>query len=173
MTQRVALATVLDRLAIDEVITGYAAAVDDGAWPEYRALFAEDGRADYRDAGGVEGTAEEMARWLAQTMRLFPVRQHLIVNRRIRLEDLGGYPGDRAEVRADYLNPMRLDRAPAAGASATEGADSGEPGSERSGGLSPDFVTGGRYTFELRRTGPDWLIHRLTVHEKWRRAPGA
>ncbi len=54
-----------------------------------------------------------MARWLAETMRLFPVRQHLIVNRRVRLEDLGGYPGDRAEVRADYLNPMRLDRAAA------------------------------------------------------------
>ncbi|MFI1188206.1 nuclear transport factor 2 family protein [Streptomyces californicus] len=168
MTQRGALATVLDRLAVDEVITGYAAAVDDGDWPEYRALFAGDGRADYRDAGGIEGPAEEVARWLGETMRLFPVRQHLIVNRRVRLEDLGGYPGDRAEVRADYLNPMHLDRAAAAGASA-----SGEPGSGRSGGVTPDFVTGGRYTFELRRTGPDWLIHRLTVHEKWRRAPGA
>ncbi|NEC45696.1 nuclear transport factor 2 family protein [Streptomyces sp. SID8016] len=172
MTQRVALATVLDRLAIDEVITGYAAAVDDGAWPAYRALFAEDGRADYRDAGGIEGPAEEMARWLAETMRLFPVRQHLIVNRRVRLEDLGGYPGDRAEVRADYLNPMRLDRA-AAGTGSPGEADSGEAGSGRSGGLSPDFVTGGRYAFELLRIGPDWLIHRLTVHEKWRRAPGA
>ncbi|MFD7422014.1 nuclear transport factor 2 family protein [Streptomyces californicus] len=172
MTQRVALATVLDRLAIDEVITGYAAAVDDGAWPAYRALFAEDGRADYRDAGGIEGPAEEMARWLAETMHLFPVRQHLIVNRRVRLEDLGGYPGDRAEVRADYLNPMRLDRT-AAGTGSPGEADSGEAGSGRSGGLSPDFVTGGRYTFELLRTGPDWLIHRLTVHEKWRRAPGA
>ena len=52
----------------------------------------------------------EIARWLTGTMRLFPIRQHLIVNRRIDLEDLGGYPGDRARVRADYLNPMRLAR---------------------------------------------------------------
>lgn len=41
-------------------------------------------------------------------MTLFPVRQHLIVNRLIRLEDQGGSPGDTARVRADFLNPMRL-----------------------------------------------------------------
>ena len=62
MTQRVALATVMDRLAIDEVITGYAVAVDDGDWEAYRALFTPDGRADYRSAGGVEGPAAEVAR---------------------------------------------------------------------------------------------------------------
>ncbi|MFE7340074.1 nuclear transport factor 2 family protein [Streptomyces griseus] len=170
MTQRVALATVLDRLAIDAVITGYAVAVDDGAWSDYGALFTPDGRADYRGAGGMEGPADEIARWLAETMRLFPVRQHLIVNRRIDLEDLGGYTGDRAEVRADYLNPMCLDRK-AAGAPDTDPA--GEADSGRTGIATPDFVTGGRYTFELQRAEPGWLIRTVTVHEKWRRAPGA
>ncbi|EGE45864.1 nuclear transport factor 2 family protein [Streptomyces sp. SID4928] len=166
MTQRVALATVLDRLAIDAVITGYAVAVDDGAWSDYGALFTPDGRADYRGAGGVEGPADEIARWLEETMRLFPVRQHLIVNRRIDLEDLGGYTGDRAEVRADYLNPMCLAHRTADGPEA-DGAESGPPGV-----ATPDFVTGGRYTFELRRAEPGWLIRTVTVHEKWRRAPG-
>ncbi|MFJ6609525.1 nuclear transport factor 2 family protein [Streptomyces sp. NPDC091289] len=170
MTQRVALATVMDRLAIDAVITGYAVAVDDGAWSDYGALFTPDGRADYRGAGGVEGPADEIARWLEETMRLFPVRQHLIVNRRIDLEDLGGYTGDRAEVRADYLNPMCLDR------QAASGPDADPPGSADSGrarGATPDFVTGGRYTFELHRAEPGWLIRTVTVHEKWRRTPGA
>ncbi|MGW1294766.1 nuclear transport factor 2 family protein [Streptomyces sp. NPDC002533] len=161
MTQRVALATVMDRLAIDAVITGYAVAVDDGAWADYGALFTPDGRADYRGAGGVEGPAEEVARWLEETMRLFPVRQHLIVNRRIDLEDLGGYTGDRAEVRADYLNPMCLARQQA-----------GEAGGGQPGGATPDFVTGGRYTFALQRAEAGWLIRTVTVHEKWRRAPG-
>ncbi|AWL89588.1 hypothetical protein AMK14_25955 [Streptomyces sp. TSRI0445] len=166
MTQRVALATVLDRLAIDALITGYAVAVDDGAWSDYGALFTPDGRVDYRGAGGVEGPAEEVARWLEETMRLFPVRQHLIVNRRVDLEDLGGYTGDRAEVRADYLNPMCLARQTASG------PDAGEAGAGRSGAATPDFVTGGRYTFTLHRAEAGWLIRTVTVHEKWRRAPG-
>lgn len=146
MTQRVDLATVMDRMAVDEVVTGYAAAVDDGDWADYRALFTPDGRADYRGSGGIEGPATEVADWLAETMRLFPVRQHLIVNRRIRLQDLGGYPGDTADVRADYVNPMSLE----------------------SGG---DFVCGGRYAFGLLRTEGGWRLRSVVVHEKWRRMP--
>ncbi|GGT42166.1 hypothetical protein GCM10014713_39790 [Streptomyces purpureus] len=147
MTQRVDLATVMDRLAIDEVITGYAVAVDDADWPAYRALFTQDGRADYRGSGGIEGAAGDIADWLAETMRLFPVRQHLIVNRRVRIQDLGGYPGDSAEVLADYVNPMRL--------------ESGD-----------DFVCGGRYTFTLLRTDAGWRLRSVAVHEKWRRSGG-
>ncbi|WP_351234687.1 nuclear transport factor 2 family protein [Streptomyces sp. NPDC002133] len=145
MTQRVNLATVMDRLAIDDVITGYAVAVDDSDWTGYRALFTPDGRADYRGSGGIEGAAAEVADWLAETMQLFPVRQHLIVNRRVRIQDLGGYPGDGADVQADYVNPMRL--------------ESGD-----------DFVSGGRYAFGLVRTDGGWRLRSVTVHEKWRHA---
>ncbi|MFJ9682194.1 nuclear transport factor 2 family protein [Streptomyces sp. NPDC101194] len=156
MTQRVDLATVMDRLSIDAVITGYARAVDDGAWTDYRALFTEDGRADYLGAGGIEGSAAQVARWLAETMRLFPVRQHLIVNRLVALLDPDGCPSDRAEVRADYVNPMRLESA---------GGDGSGSGA-RAGALN--FVSGGRYTFTLERTGSGWRIHTVTVHERWR-----
>lgn len=151
MTQRVDLATVMDRLAIDEVVTGYAVAVDDGDWAAYRALFTPDGRADYSSAGGIEGPAGAVADWLAETMKLFPVRQHLIVNRLIRLEDVGGSPGDRAEVRADFLNPMRLagDR------------------SDRTL-TTPNFVAAGRYSFALARTYDGWRLTGVTVREKWR-----
>ncbi|MEU3919291.1 nuclear transport factor 2 family protein [Streptomyces sp. NPDC029004] len=148
MTQRVDLATVMDRLTIDELITSYAVAVDDGDWDAYRALFTPEGRADYRSSGGIEGEAAEAADWLAETMRLFPVRQHLIVNRRLHIQDLGGYPGDRAELQADYVNPMRL--------------ESGD-----------DFVSGGRYTFGLLRTDAGWRLRTVVIHEKWRRAPEA
>ncbi|MFI2371161.1 nuclear transport factor 2 family protein [Streptomyces sp. NPDC018833] len=146
MTQRVDLATVMDRLAIDELVTGYAVAVDDGDWTAYRALFTEGGRADYRGSGGIEGPADEVADWLAETMRLFPVRQHLIVNRRVSLQDLGGYPGDSAEVRADYINPMLS-------------------------ASGPDFVSGGRYVFTLTRREAVWRLHSVATQEKWRR-PG-
>lgn len=165
MTQRVDLSTVMDRLSIDAVITGYAVAVDDGAWPDYRGLFTADGRADYRTAGGIEGSAAEVAEWLSQTLLLFPVRQHLIVNRRLDLQDLGGYPGDRARVQADYMNPMRL-----------MGEADGERGGASGSGDRPtasNFVSGGRYAFELLRTDDGWRLQGVTVHEKWRNVSDA
>ncbi|MFD5031047.1 nuclear transport factor 2 family protein [Streptomyces sp. NPDC058220] len=148
MTQRVDLATVMDRLAIDEVITGYAVAVDDADWPGFRALFTPEGRADYTAAGGIEGPAGEVADWLAGTLRPFTVRQHLIVNRRLRIQDLGGYPGDRAEVRADYLSPLRH-----------------ESGKE--------LMCGGRGVFGLLRGDAGWQLRTVVVQEKWRHATGS
>ncbi|MFF9064565.1 nuclear transport factor 2 family protein [Streptomyces sp. NPDC014891] len=146
MTQRVDLATVMDRLAVDDLVTGYAAAVDDADWTAYRALFSPDGRADYRGSGGIEGPATEVADWLAETLTLFPVRQHLIVNRRVLLRGPAGYPesGDTAEIRADYVNPMRF--------------TSGE-----------DFVCGGRYAFGAVRTADGWRLTSVVVEERWRR----
>jgi hypothetical protein len=152
MTQRVELATVMARLAVDEVVTEYAVAVDDGDWTAYRRLFTPDGRADYRSAGGIEGDAGQIAGWLSQTMALFPMRQHLIVNRRVRFGPLEQDTGDTARVQADYVNPMRF-----------SGHDKGSG--------EPDFVCGGRYDFALLRTDDGWRLRAVVVHEKWRRAP--
>ncbi|MFF4585834.1 nuclear transport factor 2 family protein [Streptomyces sp. NPDC001388] len=153
MTQRVELATVMDRLAVDEMVTDYAVAVDDGDWAAYRELFTPDGRADYRSAGGIEGEAGEVAEWLAESMHVFSMRQHLIVNRRVRFGILEQDTGDTARVRADYVNPMRL-----VGGQGDAGA--------------PDFVCGGRYAFGLLRTHDGWRLREVVVEEKWRRLPG-
>ncbi|WP_405986733.1 nuclear transport factor 2 family protein [Streptomyces sp. NBC_00872] len=148
MTQRVDLATVMGRLAIDEVITNYAVAVDDADWPGYRALFTTDGRVDYTAAGGIEGSAAEVADWLAGTLRPYSVHQLLIVNRRLRIQGPDGYPGDRAELSADYLSPRRH--------------ESGE-----------ELMSGGRYSFGLLRGDTGWLVRTVSVHEKWRRVSAA
>ncbi|MFI7502722.1 nuclear transport factor 2 family protein [Streptomyces sp. NPDC049687] len=153
MTQRVELAAVMDRLAVDGLVTDYAVAVDDGDWAAYRDLFTPDGRADYRSAGGIEGDVGDVAVWLAQSMEVFSMRQHLIVNRRVRFGVLEQDTGDTAEVRADYVNPMRL----------AAGEDG--PG-------APDFVCGGRYSFALLRTDDGWRLREVVVEEKWRRLPG-
>ncbi|MFE2534803.1 nuclear transport factor 2 family protein [Streptomyces sp. NPDC059371] len=152
MTQRVELATVLDRFSVDEIVTAYAVAVDDGDWEGYRGLFAPKGRADYRSAGGIEGDAAEVAEWLARSLDLFAMRQHLIVNRRVRFGVLDQDTGDTAEVRADYINPMRF---------------AGQEGDS----TAPDLVCGGRYAFSLLRTGDGWRLRQVTVQEKWRRTP--
>jgi len=150
MTQRVELATVMDRLAVDGLVTEYAVAVDDGDWEAYRGLFTPDGRADYRSAGGIEGDFVQVAGWLDRTMQLFPMRQHLIVNRRVGFGVLDQDAGDTASVQADYVNPMRF---------------AGHDG----GSTEPDFVCGGRYAFTLLRTDGGWRVREVIVHEKWRR----
>ncbi len=154
MTQRVELATVMDRLAVDGLVTEYAVAVDDGDWAAYRELFTPDGRADYRSAGGIEGDVGSVAAWLAENLRLFSMRQHLIVNRRVRFGVREQDAGDTARVGADYVNPMRL-------------AGHGDEGG------APDFVCGGRYSFGLLRTYDGWRLREVVVEEKWRRLPTA
>ncbi|MEU7584030.1 nuclear transport factor 2 family protein [Streptomyces sp. NPDC041068] len=148
MTQRVELAAVIDRLAIDALITDYAVTVDDGDWDGYRQLFTPGGRADYRSAGGIEGGVDEIAAWLAETMRLFPMRQHLIANRKLDFGTRDQDIGDTAHVQADYVNPMRFDTATS---------------------TAPDFVCGGRYSFALLRTHSGWRLRHVVVTEKWRR----
>ncbi len=106
MTQRVELATVRDRLDLDGLVTDYAVALDDGDWAAYRRLFTPDGRADHRGAGGIEGDSGTVAAWLAERFSGFPVRQHLFVNRRVRLRTWEGDTGDTAEVRTDYVSPV-------------------------------------------------------------------
>ncbi|MFJ6573634.1 nuclear transport factor 2 family protein [Streptomyces sp. NPDC091292] len=160
MTQRVELATVMDRVAVDALVTEYAVAVDDGAWDAYRQLFAPGGRADYRSAGGIEGDAEEITQWLTGAMELFTMRQHLIVNRQVHFETLDQDVGDTARVRADFINPMRFARGDTP--SATEDTST-----------APDFVCGGRYAFTLVRTGGGWRFNQVVVQEKWRRMKGA
>ncbi|WP_018560731.1 nuclear transport factor 2 family protein [Streptomyces sp. BoleA5] len=53
ITTRAEWETLLDRLAVDELISGYGAAVDDGDRTSYVALLTPDGRAHYTSAGGV------------------------------------------------------------------------------------------------------------------------
>lgn len=62
------------------------------------------------------------------------MRQHLIVNRRVRFGIREHDTGDTAAVRADYVHPM-ANTVPA-----------------------PDFVSGGRYAFALLRTDDGWRL---------------
>ncbi|MGB8940079.1 MAG: nuclear transport factor 2 family protein [Streptomyces sp.] len=171
MTQRVELAAVMDRLAIDSLITEYAVTVDDGDWDAYQRLFTPDGRADYSSAGGIDASAAEVAGWLAGTMALFPMRQHLIVNRRLRFGTLDQDIDDIAQVQADYVNPMRFATSEGAGDDGHGDGGDGADGHVGGGGAeasAPDFICGGRYAFTALRTHQGWRLRQVTVREKWR-----
>jgi hypothetical protein len=132
---------VADRLAIDDLLTRYTMAVDSGDWDQLDTVFTPDALIDYTSAGGIRGTRDEIKAWLAQALAPFPVRQHLIANKRVELD------GDAATVRAYFYNPMMIGR--------PDGTSVATPG-------------GGYYNHRLVRTEDGWRSVELIEEEVWR-----
>ena len=63
-------------------------------------LLHADAFIDYTAAGGVKGTLPEVRQWLAEVMAGFPMTQHLVTNRAVRVD------GDTATCRSCLFNPM-------------------------------------------------------------------
>ncbi|SVE24716.1 uncharacterized protein METZ01_LOCUS477570, partial [marine metagenome] len=53
-----------DRLAIGDLLTRYATAVDRRDWDLYRTVFTSDAEIDYTSAGGIAGTVDEVVEFL-------------------------------------------------------------------------------------------------------------
>ncbi len=135
------LQRLLDRQEIDDLLTGYATAVDERAWDRLDSVFAPDAQLDYRSAGGIRGGLPEVRRWLAEVLPLFTWTQHLVVNRRVSIDP----GGDTARARSDFHNPNQM-------------AIDGEPWL---------FVVGGRYHDRLERRPDGWRITRRVEETLW------
>jgi len=75
---------VADHLAIQDLATAYAYAVDDGDWARWEALFTADAHIDYTAAGGIAGTAAEVAAWMPGAMAIFTFSLHTTTTHEIR-----------------------------------------------------------------------------------------
>ena len=135
-TQDIALA---DRIAMDDLLTRYATAIDTRDWELLDTVFTDDAHLDYRSAGGVEGSYLEVRRWLAEVLPIFDVTQHLVVNREF-ITDGGG-----VQARSCFLNVNRLEV-------------EGEPWL---------FTVGGRYHDRLVSLATGWRIARRIEHTLW------
>ena len=91
-----------DRLAIGDLLTRYATAVDRRDWDLYRTVFTSDAEIDYTSAGGIAGTVDEVVEFLDGALSGFEMTQHLVSNVDTSVE------GDTARVTAMFNNPMRL-----------------------------------------------------------------
>lgn len=128
-----------DEQAISALLYRYARAVDTKDWALYRSVFTDDAVIDYTSAGGIAGSRDEVADWLAAAFTAIPVSMHYITN--IEILELGG---DHARVRAMFYNPMQL------------------PGSDE-----PSYF-GGNYHHDLVRTESGWRSAGLVEETRWR-----
>ncbi len=131
--------TVVERLAMDDLLTRYATAIDGLDWEMLDTVFTADAHLDYRSAGGVEGDYPEVRQWLAKVLPIFEMTQHLVVNREYERH------GGQVHARSSFLNVNRLEI-------------EGKPWL---------FTVGGRYHDRLVYSSDDWKIARRIEHTLW------
>lgn len=129
-----------DRVAIEDLLTTYARAVDTKDWDLYETVFAPDAAIDYTSSGGIRGTRSEAKEWVAKALEPFTMTQHLMMNHHIVVN------GDTATAHTDLYNPL------------------GRP--DDNGGLALMFV-GGAYLDTLRRTPGGWLFTERVYQMLW------
>lgn len=77
-------ARVADHLAIQDLATAYAYAVDDRDWVRWEALFTAEAHIDYTAAGGIAGTPAELAAWMPGALAVFTFCLHTTATHEIR-----------------------------------------------------------------------------------------
>ncbi len=128
-----------DRIAMDDLLTRYAAAVDTLDWDLLDTVFTIDAHLDYRSAGGIVGSYPAVREWLSSVLPTFDMTQHLVVNR----EFIHGEAG--VEARSSFLNINRL----------------------QIGGGPWLFTVGGRYRDRLVSTEDGWRISSRIEDTLW------
>ncbi len=91
-----------ERMALDDLLTRYATAIDSRDWDLLDTVFEPAARLDYRSAGGLEGAYPEVRTWLSEVLPIFDMTQHLVVNREFARH------GEGARIRSCFLNVNRL-----------------------------------------------------------------
>jgi 3-phenylpropionate/cinnamic acid dioxygenase small subunit len=138
---------VADRIEIDDLLTRYATAVDTKDWELYQTVFTADAVIDYTSSGGIRGGLAEVTKWLAESLAMLSMSQHLVTNRDVRVT------GDTATSHSYLYNAMGR--------------------TKRDGTLDLMFVGGG-YRDKLRRTNDGWRIIERVQDTAWfSSSPGA
>jgi hypothetical protein len=143
------LQEISDRLEIQDVLTRYTRAVDEGDWDRLDTVFTPDARIDYTESGGIAGSFPEAKKWLAETLpAFFTATLHTVGQVSIEWGDKDDEGRDTAEVIAYFDNPMLM----------------------RAGEGEPTVVeVGGKYHHRMVRTPEGWRSTRLHEELVWRR----
>lgn len=137
-----AVEELIDRLAVQDVISRMCVGADRRDWDAVARLFDDPVRLDYTSLQGGEPLTTDprsVVEGWASALDGLKATHHMITNQLIELE------GDRARSSA-YFQATHVLHA--------------EHGDSR-------WVLGGRYDAELRRSGGDWRITALTMTAVW------
>jgi hypothetical protein len=105
-----ALADLIDRRAIDDLLFRYATALDTRQWDLLDQVFTPDAAIDYSTSGGIAGTPADLKRWFQDEAFVpFTSWQHHMTNMVVELD------GDTATGRTTVYNPLAHTDAEGAG----------------------------------------------------------
>jgi hypothetical protein len=99
----VALAEMLDRVAIQHVIASYAEAIDNRDWDALDRVFTADAVIDYTEMGGIRGDLPAIKAFLDRSLGAggrYARTQHMLGQSYVELR------GDSASARTACFNPM-------------------------------------------------------------------
>ena len=133
----------IQRAVISDLLDDYADGIDRRDFEQVAGLFAPDARLDYSSSGAPVGTRDEVIAWLQTSLGAVALTQHLLTNRRIRID------GDAATATTELFNPLLFD------------AD----------GSTQLLLLGGRYEDRLQRTGEGWQIIDRVHTTTWTAGP--
>lgn len=134
---RDALAEMLDRAAVVDLTVDYCTALDSRDWEALRSVFTPDATARLGRTDH-EGVDDIMGR-CRTALESLDASQHMITNHRVLVD------GDRA-TSSCYVQAQHVR------ASAVDG---------------PNYLVGGRYDDDLRRTSQGWRIVRRVLTVLW------
>lgn len=130
------LRTLLDRIAIADLLALYSRAIDTKDFELLDEVFTPDGVGDYTASGGIRGTRAEIKEWLVGALGIFTVVQHLVTNVTVEIA------GDEASSSCYLFNPL---------------------GYPAAGGRIEMLFCGGIYRDRLVRTPKGWRIRERVI----------
>ncbi len=133
------VAALLDKQAIQELLTSYAAAIDARDWSRLERCFVADGSARYGAPGSLQEGFPAIGALARGVLEKLDASHHLIGNVAVELD------GDEARCRC-LFQAQHVRR----------GAEGG-----------PHYLLGGEYHDMLRRTADGWRIQQREIHVIW------
>ncbi len=148
MTSVALVASLRERIEIEELLTLYCTAIDTRDFALLDRVFTPDAVIDYTRSGGIRGELPAIKEWLAKALEPFVLIQHMVSNFVIETSD------DHGTSICSFFNPMGLPQA--------------------DGGVQT-FFCGGFYRDRLLRTPAGWRICERTNDQRYQHgspAPG-